>query len=70
MIMYRYLSRVKGLRLYDENAWITVDVFLPMISTDTVKKFYAVALHDTLRSFAGVQFTLLLTAEGNVRAER
>ena len=38
---------------------------LPIVSMDTVKKFYAVVLHDTLRRYAGVQFTLSLTAEGD-----
>ena len=30
-----------------------------MISVDTVKKFYAAALRDTLRKFTGVQFTVI-----------
>ena len=41
-----------------------------MISADTVKKFYAAALHDTLQRFAGVQFTLSLTTEGDDKSER
>ena len=34
-------------------------VFPPMISADTVKKFYATALHDTLWRLAGIQFTVI-----------
>ena len=41
-----------------------------MISADTGNKFYAAVLHDTLRRFTGVQFTLSLTAEGDDSPER
>ena len=34
-------------------------VFLHMISTDTVKKFYVATLHDMLRRYTGVQFTVI-----------
>ena len=30
-----------------------------MISMDTVKKFYVATLYDTLRRYAGVQFTVI-----------
>ena len=30
-----------------------------MISVDTVKKFYVAALHDMLRRYTGVQFTVI-----------
>ena len=48
----------KGPRKYHENAQIT-HAFLRMISADTVKKFYAAALRDTLQRYADVQFTVI-----------
>ena len=70
--MYFYLPVWKGPRFYHENALIIADYprISPMISMDTVKKFYAAALHNTLRRFTGIQFTLSLTAEGNDRPEQ
>ena len=48
MIMYgHYVPMWKGPRLFHENARI-ICVFLPVISMDTVKKFYVAALHDTV----------------------
>ena len=36
-----------------------IGVFPPMISMDTVKKFYAAALHDTLWRFAGIELMFI-----------
>ena len=36
-----------------------IGIFPPMISMDTVKKFYAAALRDTLLRFTGIEFTVI-----------
>ena len=52
----------KHLRLYHKNTQITTD-YMRILYPRT-------ALHDTLRTFAGIQFTLSLTAEGNEKPEQ
>ena len=52
----------KHLRLYHENKQITTDY--------TCILYPRTALHDTLQTFAGIQFSLSLTAEGNEKPER